>query len=243
MKQSRTQLLRQIYEYEQNNSSSLGISASSVNKFDLSALESEGYILQPIKGIGAYHLSLTEKGETFVTNGFIPETTAAPNSTFNFNNSTFENSVVGSGISGNQFTFHSSPSLTELEALIQSKPVDDQVTLNEMLEILRKIQNSEKPIEKGRLSRFPVGSRNVIFYRYLLTSFVVNVLQFCCHLTLTFPYFRYNFKYINTFSEFFPLLYCIFFTFSVLSIQEEKRKIKCRNKNLILCFQKGLDFI
>lgn len=154
MKQSRIQLLRQIYEYEQNNSSPLSIPTSSVNKFDVSALESEGYVLQPSKTIGAYHLSLTEKGETFVTNGFIPETVVAPNTTFNFNNTTFENSVVGSGISGNQFTFHTSPYLTELETLIQSKPADEQVALNEMLEILREIQNSEKPIEKGRLSRF-----------------------------------------------------------------------------------------
>lgn len=154
MKQSRIQLLKQIYEHEQSNSSPLSISASNINKFDVSALESEGYIVQPLNGIGAYHLSLTEKGETFVTNGFILETAAPSNTTFNFNNATFENSVVGSGISGNQLTFHSSPSLTELEALIQSKPVDDQVALNEMLEILREIQNSEKPIEKGRLSRF-----------------------------------------------------------------------------------------
>ena len=154
MKQSRIRLLKQIYEHEQNNSSPLSISASNINKFDVSALESEGYIVQPLNGIGAYHLSLTEKGETFVTNGFIPETTASSNATFNFNNTTFENSVVGSGICGNQLTFHNNPSLAELETLIQSKPVDDQTALNEMLEILREIQNSEKPIEKGRLSRF-----------------------------------------------------------------------------------------
>lgn len=154
MKQSRIQLLKQIYEYEQNNSLPLSIPASNINKFDVSALESEGYIVQPLNSIGTYHLSLTEKGETFVTNGFIPETTVPPNATFNFNNATFENSVVGSGISGNQITFHSNPSLTELETLIQSKPVDDRATLNEMLEILREIQNSEKPVEKGRLSRF-----------------------------------------------------------------------------------------
>ena len=103
----------------------------------MSALESEGYIVQPLNGIGAYHLSLTEKGETFVTNGFIPETTASSNATFNFNNTTFENSVVGSGMCGNQLTFHNNPSLAELETLIQSKPVDDQTALNAMLEILR----------------------------------------------------------------------------------------------------------
>ncbi len=120
----------------------------------MSALESEGYIIQPLRNIGAYHLSLTEKDEALVTNGFIPETVTVPNATFNFNNTTFEGSVVGSGISGNQFTFHAGPALTELEALFQAKPTDDQAALKELLETLREIQSSEKPVDKGRLSRF-----------------------------------------------------------------------------------------
>lgn len=154
MKQSRIQLLKQIYEHEQSNASPLSISASNINKFDVSALESEGYIVQPLKSVGVYHLSLTEKGEYFVANGFVPGASAPSNTTFSFSNTTFENTIVGSGITGNQIVSNTGSSLTELEALIRSKPVDDQVTLNEMLEILREIQNSEKPIEKGRLSRF-----------------------------------------------------------------------------------------
>ncbi|MCI8296205.1 MAG: hypothetical protein HFG22_10060 [Lachnospiraceae bacterium] len=154
MKQSRIQLLKQIYEHEQITASPLSIPIDNVSRFDVSYLESEGYLTQSFSSIGAYHLSLTEKGERYVVDGLTPETATPPNATFNFSNATFTNSVVGSGISGNQFTFHNSPALTELETLIRSKPADDQATLNEMLEMLREIQSSEKPIEKGRLSRF-----------------------------------------------------------------------------------------
>ena len=154
MKQSRIQLLKKIYEHEQNNASPITIPVESTNKFDISALESEGYLIQPLRSIGTYHLSLTEKGEHFVTNGFVPENTSPSNKTFHFNNATFENSVVGSGISGNQFAFNTTSPLSELESLIMSKSSDEQTELKEMLEVLREIQNSEKPVEKGRLSRF-----------------------------------------------------------------------------------------
>lgn len=77
---------------------------------------------------------------------------------FNFTNATFTNSAVGNEINseviGNSFTYNASSSLAELESLIQSKPAEDQAVLNEMLEVLREIQSSEKPIDKGRLARF-----------------------------------------------------------------------------------------
>lgn len=154
MKQSRIQLLKQIYEHEQNNSSPFSIPAVNVNKFDIPCLESEGYLTQPLKSVGAYHLSLTEKGEYFAANGFVPETSAPSNTTFSFSNTTFENAIVGSGITGNQIVSNTGSSLAELESLIRSKPADDQKVLNEMLEILWEIHDSEKPVEKGRLSRF-----------------------------------------------------------------------------------------
>ena len=154
MKKSRIQLLKQLYEHEQNNPYPLTVPVENINMFDIPYLEKEGYITQANSSLGAYHLSLTEKGENFVLNDFAPEATASPNTTFNFSNTTFENSVIGSEISGNQFAFNASPSLAELESLILSKSTDDQTELKEMLEILREIQNSEKPIEKGRLSRF-----------------------------------------------------------------------------------------
>lgn len=144
---------KQIYEHEQSNPSPFSVPASNINTFDISALEAEGYLIQPFNSIGAYHLSLTEKGECFVLNGFVPDA-ALPNSTFNFNNTTFENSVVGSGISGNQLTFNANSPLAELESLILSKSANDQIELKEMLAILRDIQSSEKPVDKGRLSRF-----------------------------------------------------------------------------------------
>lgn len=63
-------------------------------------------------------------------------------------------SNILSEVSGNTFTYNAGASLAELESLIQSKPSEDQAVLNEMLEVLREIQSSEEPVDKGRLARF-----------------------------------------------------------------------------------------
>ena len=73
---------------------------------------------------------------------------------FNFGNANVSNTIIGNHVSGNEFTLNNQTPLSELQNLIQTKPAADQAALNEMLEILREIQSSEKPIDKGRLSRF-----------------------------------------------------------------------------------------
>lgn len=156
MTESCKQLLSRVYDSQKTSTRPLCIELDSVSLYyDAEYLTQNGYVTQPSQGAGALILSITEKGKQFVENGFSTPSPASGFNSFHFNgNATFTNSIVGSGISGNQFTFHNSPQLAELETLIQSKPTDDQKVLNEMLEILREIQNSEKPIEKGRLSRF-----------------------------------------------------------------------------------------
>ena len=151
MKQSQLTILQKLYDSEQNSSTPLSFPSSEVSKHDISFLKREGYIVEPFTSLGAYHLSLTEKGELFVKNGYQTPTTAI---NFNFNNSQINNSVVGNNASGNQFTMESYRPLKEIESIINSKPSEEQSQLNEMLEILREIQCSKNPVDKGRLSRF-----------------------------------------------------------------------------------------
>lgn len=155
MTESCKQLLSRIYNDQKTSTRPLCIELDSTSLYyDAEYLTQNGYVTQPSTGAGALILSITEKGKLFVENGFVTPPSIG-SSSFHFNgNTTFTNSVVGSGISGNQFTFHNNSSLTELEALIRSKPTDNQKVLNEMLEILWEIHDSEKPVEKGRLSRF-----------------------------------------------------------------------------------------
>lgn len=156
MTESCKQLLSRVYNGQKISTCPLCIELDSASLYyDADYLTQNGYVTQPSSGAGVLVLSITEKGRQLVENGFVTPSPISGSSSFHFNGSTtFTNSVVGSGITGNQFTFHNNSPLTELEALIRSKPAGDQKVLNEMLEILREIHDSEKPVEKGRLSRF-----------------------------------------------------------------------------------------
>ena len=161
MRDSRKNLLQLIYDCDQRegrplqiNSDGKDISSDTLTlRNDVRYLKDNGYIRETNPILHSYVLTLTEKGEYFVENGFrLPE--AHPTTSFDFGNATITNAVIGNNTSGNEFTFSKNSPLSELESLIQSKPASDQDVLNEMLEILREIHTSEKPVEKGRLSRF-----------------------------------------------------------------------------------------
>lgn len=172
MKESRKQLLQMIYDYDQTKGGPLQIMADGSDtgfdsltlRNDVSYLKNHGYVDEPIPIAMSYVLQLTVKGEQFVENGF-PSAVQASTASFNFSGATFTNSTVGkevsnvsnvinNEVSGNTFTYNAGASLAELESLIQAKPSEDQAVLNEMLEVLREIQSSEKPVDKGRLARF-----------------------------------------------------------------------------------------
>lgn len=161
MKESRIQLLKKTYEYEKNNNTPLSISTQNNDtttnfqelETDIRFLIDNGYLTQPLKSIGVYHLSLTEKGETFVENG-CTNVPSQGQSTFNINGGNFNNSFVGAGISGINMTFNSNPSLSELKELISSKPAIDQELLQELLAVLHSIDQSSQPVNKGFLSKF-----------------------------------------------------------------------------------------
>lgn len=161
MKESRKQLLQKIYDHDQTQGGPLQIMADGSDigsdsltlRYDVPYLKTHGYVDEPMHIAKSYVLQLTPQGEQFVENGF-HFASQAPTASFNFPGANFINSAVGNEVSGNAFTYNAGASLAELESLIQSKPSEDQALLNEMLEVLREIQGSEEPVDKGRLARF-----------------------------------------------------------------------------------------
>ena len=163
VKASRDDLLKRIYEYDQDIGGPLQIPFKdeqtgeyradlSTLRADVNHLEQIGYVFEPISLAMCYNLSLTEKGEEYVENHFQRSPQQAPS--FNFAGATISNAVIGNDVSGNTISFSSSAALAELEALIQNRPPEDQALLKELLAVLREIQSSDKPVEKGKLSRF-----------------------------------------------------------------------------------------
>lgn len=152
MKQSQLNLLQKIYDFEQNNTEPFSIPCSDVSKYDIDFLKREGYIVEPFKAMGAYHLSLTEKGESHLLNGHQVSSEATTN--FNFNGVTFTNSIVGTNISGTNYTQNTGASFSELKELIAQKDLADQEQLNQLFALLKSVEQTNQPVKKGVLIQF-----------------------------------------------------------------------------------------
>ena len=163
MNPSKHELLKRVYESDENSGGPLCIPFTdektgefipnlSTLRADVTYLIQHGYLYEPTRLPMCHNLSLTDKGEEYVENNF-SRSTQQP-STFDFSGATINNAVIGNDISGNDISFSSGAALDELEALIQKRPPEDQELLQELLCVLREIQRSGKPVEKGRLARF-----------------------------------------------------------------------------------------
>ena len=163
MKESRNKLLKMIYEHAMESSHPFQISVDGNDigsdyltlKGDVIYLERNDYIIESINIPRCYCLELTEKGETYVENGFkhqsdIPQ----PTTNFNISGANFNNSIVGNNISNNEISVSTSASLSELESLIATKPAEDQELLKELLAALQRFENGSEPISKGIFARF-----------------------------------------------------------------------------------------
>lgn len=155
MTQQAKQLLQKIYNFQSNTAEPFRVSEEEVSKYDVAFLENSGYITQPFSTVGAYHLSLTVKGFDYVRNGFVEQKQPTQN-IFNFGpNTSFQNSTVGTDIHGVSYSFHAGASISELKELIRQKPAVDQEQLNELIAILERIKESNQPVNKNILVRFP----------------------------------------------------------------------------------------
>lgn len=162
MKDSRMQLLQMIYDHDQDVGGPLQISCNDTDfdqaelRTDVSALQRQGYITSvPPLYLRQYSLALTEKGEQFVENGFRKPSSSSSMGTFNFAGATIHNATIGNQNTVGSMTYNSSSiALDELETAIRSHSAEEQMLLNEMLDMIREIKNSQQPVEKGRLARF-----------------------------------------------------------------------------------------
>ena len=163
MKPSRDELLKRIYEYDQAYGGPLEIPFRDDQtgefipelptlKTDVDYLMQNGYLYEPLSLTMRYILSLTEKGEAYVENNF--QRLAQQPASFDFRGATINNAVIGNTVAENQISFSSSTALAELEAMIQKQPPADQQLLQELLSVLREIERSGEPVEKGKLARF-----------------------------------------------------------------------------------------
>lgn len=161
MKQSRMQLLQRIYDHDRTEGGSLQINADRSDNScdaltldtDVSYLKRNGYIIEELDILHSYYLSLTEKGERFVENGF-QSPQSVQSSSFNFAGATINNAVIGNDATNNSFIMNVGASIADLKELIESKPIEDQEALQEMLHELQRLQNTNEPLQRNLLARF-----------------------------------------------------------------------------------------
>ena len=163
MKQSRDELLKRVYDYDQEYGGPLCIQLTDAQtggyipdlhtlRTDVEYLTQHGFLFEPVHMLRCYNLSLTEKGEIYVENNF--KRSIQQSSAFDFSGATINNAVIGNDVSGNHISFSSNEALVELETMIQKRPAEDQQLLQELLAVLREIERSDEPVEKGKLARF-----------------------------------------------------------------------------------------
>ena len=163
MKPSRDELLKRVYDFEQENGGPLCIQLADERtgefipelntlRTDVEYLTQHGFLYEPLHYAMCYNLLLTEKGEEYIENHF--QRPYQQPASFDFSGAIINNAVIGNEVSGNHISFSSSAALAELESLIQKQPSEDQQLLQELLAVLREIERSGEPVEKGKLARF-----------------------------------------------------------------------------------------
>ena len=148
MKDSRIKLLQTVYDHDQTQGQPLQIPSNLILRNDVEYLKRNGFVYEVAPILGMYNLALTEKGERFVENGFqLPSEGQTTN--FNFGNANVNNAIIGNQASGNEFTLNSQASLSELQSLIQTKPLADQEKLDELLTLLQSLEKSKEPVPRN----------------------------------------------------------------------------------------------
>ena len=159
MKESRKTLLRLIYQHEQvdggifqipADGSSIGFDSLTLRN-DVAYLCRHGYVEEPTHILRCYCLCLTPKGEEFVRNGCI-ETPLQPSS-FSFEGATIQNAIIGDNAHDNNFGFYAGNPIESLEQLFSQRPAAEQPELKCILDLLRKIQTDNVPVQRGTFTK------------------------------------------------------------------------------------------
>lgn len=162
MKESRKRLLKMVYDHDQSFGGPLQLYADgsnsgfhpSVLRDDVLYLINSGYVEKATPALNSYCISITEKGEQFVENGFNPPYKTFQQTSFNFEGASIQNAVIGNNTTGNEFSVNYSNSISELQSIIQTKSVEDQQLLKELLTAIQSIKDSDESISRSRFAKF-----------------------------------------------------------------------------------------
>ncbi len=157
MNDSCKKLLQTIYKHSQSSSAPLQIMSNGYDtdsnpgtlQNDVRCLKERGLVYEPAPILNSYSLSLTEKGEQFVENGFMLPSSIPPNTIFNIENAT--NSVIGTQAT---VTMNINNSIQEAKEKIAASGSSDKEELQQIIYLLERIVNDQMPAEKGVLSKF-----------------------------------------------------------------------------------------
>ena len=161
MRTSCKNLLKLIYNHCQNNVNAFQISAKyddgiitpSTILPDIRYLEDNGYITIPAPVLNGYAAVITKDGELLVESNFNSNNQIGGSASISFGNiGTITNSVIGSNVS--ELTFNVDNSFKDLRSIIQEKPLEDQELLQELFDLLKGLEEGNRPATKGFLSRF-----------------------------------------------------------------------------------------
>lgn len=183
MRDSRKRLLQLVYDYDQTNGGPVQISADgSDSDCDSYTLQSDvyylirnGYLIEPYSLARTFVLTLTEKGEKFVENGF-QEVASIPNtSTKNiFNIENASNSIIGTQSSAN---LNINTTLQEARERINSSNSDDKEDLQQIIDLLEQIVNNQIPVERGLLAKFGTSIQKNSWITGPIASILLNWLM------------------------------------------------------------------
>lgn len=183
MKNSCKKLLQSVYDRDQNFGKPYLVIYDEDNTLeenailleDVQRLISDGYVTGESSCVaGGSLLTITEKGERFVENGFqFPnETSSVTHTIFNIENAT--NSVIGTQ---SNVTLNINNAIKEAREQINSSNSNDKAELHEIISLLEDVVNNKVPIKKGLLSKFTASIQRNAWITSPITSIVLDLLM------------------------------------------------------------------
>ncbi len=177
MKDSRKKLLQMIYDHDQTTGRPLQIRADGSdtgNDFhtlrnDVTYLKANNFVFEPMPIMCAYVLSLTEKGEYLVENGFKQPPNFSTSNIFNIENAT--NSVIGTQTT---VTLNINNAIQEARTQVESCQSDDKAELHQIINLLEMITSEQVPVKKGLFSKFSGIIQRNSWIASPITSILLN---------------------------------------------------------------------
>ena len=157
MKYSTKQILMSAYAAYQHSQGPVTVQLSELDNCkiflqEFRILEESGLVRKSMSALNCIIFEITAKGIEFVES----PAENAPNPTSTVINIGTSNGPVANTITTESLISNVSPctELGEIESLISQKPYEQLPELSELLDILKRMETSSEPIQRGMLSKF-----------------------------------------------------------------------------------------